>query len=42
MVVGDKTRLFIPGELAYGKRNVGVIEPGSTLIFDVGLLAINE
>ena len=42
MVVGEKARLFIPSELAYGKRNMGVIGPGSTLIFDVELLGINE
>lgn len=42
MVVGEKTRFFIPSNLAYGNRNMGVISPGSTLIFDVELLAINE
>ena len=42
MVVGEKTRLFIPSNLAYGNRNMGVIDPGSTLIFDVELLGINE
>lgn len=42
MVVGDKARLFIPSELAYGNRAAGAIQPGSTLIFDVELLAINE
>ena len=42
MVVGEKTRLFIPSNLAYGKRNMGKIGPGSTLIFNVELLGINE
>ena len=42
MVVGEKTRLFIPSNLAYGNRNMGIIGPGSTLIFDVELLGINE
>ena len=41
MVVGEKTRLFIPSELAYGNRAAGAIQPGSTLIFDVELLEIN-
>ncbi len=41
MVVGQKMRLFIPSNLAYGDRAAGSIAPGSTLIFDVELLAIN-
>jgi len=42
MVVGEKARLFIPSELAYGNRSAGKIAPGSTLIFEVELLGINE
>jgi peptidylprolyl isomerase len=42
MVVGEKTRLFIPSELAYGNSTTGKIKPGSTLIFDVELLAITQ
>ncbi len=42
MVVGEKTRLFIPANLGYGNSSAGKIEPGSTLIFDVELLGINE
>ena len=42
MVVGEKTRFFIPSELAYGNRSAGAISPGSTLIFDVELLGIND
>ena len=41
MVVGQKIRLFIPSDLAYGNRSAGAIKPGSTLIFDVELLEIN-
>ncbi len=41
MVEGEKTRLFIPARLAYGNRGVGKIPPGSLLIFEVELLAIN-
>ncbi|EAQ67310.1 putative peptidyl-prolyl cis-trans isomerase, FKBP-type [Marinomonas sp. MED121] len=41
MVVGEKRRLFIPSELAYGQSSTGIITPGSTLIFDVELLEIN-
>lgn len=41
MKVGDKWKLFIPPDLAYGNRGAGgVIEPGSALIFDVELLEI--
>ena len=42
MVVGDKARLFIPSELAYGNSSAGKIGPGSVLIFEVTLLGINE
>lgn len=41
MVVGEKRRLFIPSELAYGQSSTGIITAGSTLIFDVELLEIN-
>ncbi len=41
MVVGEKTKFFIPSRLAYGNRAAGKITPGSTLIFEVELLAIN-
>ena len=41
MQVGDKWRLFVPPELAYGDRGAGgVIAPGATLIFEVELLEV--
>lgn len=42
MVVGEKTRFFIPSQLAYGFRSIGKIPAGSTLIFDVELLGIEK
>lgn len=43
MVVGEATRFFIPSDMAYGDKGAGGDIPGgSTLIFDVELLGINE
>jgi FKBP-type peptidyl-prolyl cis-trans isomerase FklB len=41
MKVGDKWKLFIPAELAYGARGAGrAIGPNSVLVFEVELLGI--
>ncbi len=43
MKEGAKWQLFIPSELAYGERGAGaVIEPNSTLLFDVELISLNS
>lgn len=43
MTVGSKWKLYIPSELAYGDRATGdKIAPGSTLIFEVEILAIEK
>jgi len=41
MKVGDKWRVFVPSELAYGERGAGAdIGPNSVLVFEIELLGI--
>ena len=43
MKVGDKWKLYIPSDLAYGERGAGKsIGPNETLIFDIELLEIKD
>jgi FKBP-type peptidyl-prolyl cis-trans isomerase FklB len=43
MPVGSKWQLFVPADLAYGDRGAGAdIGPGSTLIFEVELMSIQD
>lgn len=41
MVVGEKTRFYIPSHLGYGNSSAGSIPAGSLLIFDVELISFD-
>jgi peptidylprolyl isomerase len=41
MHVGERCELYIPAEMGYGKFSQPGIPGGSTLIFDIELIAIN-
>jgi len=43
MPTGSKWQIVVPSQLAYGERGAGAdIEPNSTLVFEVELVAINQ
>lgn len=42
MKVGDKVKVVIPQELAYGSRQTYTIEPFSTLVFEIELLEVKK
>jgi len=42
MHVGEKRRVLIPAQLAYGGQRAGMIPPNSNLVFDIELLGIEE
>lgn len=42
MKEGDKWKLYIPSELAYGSMSGGIIPPNSALVFEVELITVKK
>ena len=42
MRVGETWQFVIPSDIAYGDRNRDPIPPGSTLLFEIELIGIEE
>ena len=42
MKEGGSWKVFIPSDLAYGDKRTSSIPPGSTLIFDIELISIEN
>ena len=42
MCVGEKRRLQVPPNLAFGVQGVGVVPAGATVTFDIELVDVNE
>lgn len=42
MCVGEKRKLTIPPEMAYGDRGIGPIPGGATLVFETELVSIKS
>ncbi|MGK5078173.1 FKBP-type peptidyl-prolyl cis-trans isomerase [Janthinobacterium sp. HLX7-2] len=40
MQAGGKRKLWVPAQLAYGERQVGLIPPNSNLLFEIELLEV--
>jgi FKBP-type peptidyl-prolyl cis-trans isomerase len=41
MVAGTKATLIIPSELAFSKRKIAMVQPYTTLIYDIEVVEVN-